>query len=897
MGANELRLADMNYESLSPMMQQYADTKKKLGDTILFYRLGDFYEMFFDDALYVSKTLELTLTQRDCGSNMRAPMCGVPHHAFQTYANRLVSMGHKVAICEQLEDPALAKGLVKRGIVKILTPGTITDTTGLDESRNNFLMSICCVGNQFGVAVSDITTGEFEATELIFADNGEHLINLLGKYRPSEIVHNDAFSSTREYEVISKGMNTSFTLMNDREFSSKAFLSRKDITVEGKDKFREGELMYSACEALLRYAEETQVDKPVHLCKVRCFRISETMELDLTTRINLELTSTIRTNSKRGSLLWAIDRTRTAMGGRLLRKWVEEPLIVTSSINSRLDAVEEANGKFMARQEIMEGLTGFYDIERLASKASLGSINAREMLSLKNSIAKLPFLIGICEGFSKGTFREIKSLLDPMEDLHDLLERAICDDPPVTIKDGGIIKTGYNSECDELKNIATNAKEYILSLEARERERTGIRNLKIGYNRVFGYYVDVPRSNTTELPPEYVRKQTLANNERYISPELKELEDKILGAETRRTALEYELFVEIRDRVNHVSSRLFGCARAVALLDVITSLAQLASDEGYVRPVVDNSDVLEIENGRHPVVEKMLDRDERFIPNDTELNDKDRLMVLTGPNMAGKSTYMRQVAIIVLMAQIGSFVPASKAHIGLVDQIFTRIGASDDISMGQSTFMVEMKEVSAILRNATRKSLLLLDEVGRGTSTYDGLSIAWAVIEYIIDTNILYARTIFATHYHELNRLERMSHGVFNCHVDVKENDKGVTFLHKIVPGGTSDSYGIEVARLAGIPEGVLQRSRAILKELERVGDFKVMGNTEMEGGSLTLSSSAMPGQESFFNPDNVVYRKEDKIRRTVRELDITKVTPLEAMNILYGLTEAVKEEDRDEQD
>lgn len=881
-----LHLSDIDVSSLSPMMQQYAELKNKLGDTILFYRLGDFYEMFFDDALYVSKTLELTLTARDCGSNMRAPMCGVPFHAFQTYANRLVSIGHKVAICEQLEDPSMAKGLVKRGITKILTPGTMTDTSGLEDRKNNYLMSICCVGNQFGVAVADITTGVFEATQLTFADNGEHLINLVGKYLPSEIIHDSYFADTIEYKTIVRGFQTSFTERSDRDFKSSVIRENKTLKVYGLDKFQDNDLILGASAALLSYAMETQTDNVAHLREINCFKISETMELDLTTRINLELTSTIRSKARKGSLLWAIDRTKTAMGGRLLRKWVEEPLIVTASINSRLDAVEEASNKFIARQEIIEGLTGLYDIERLAAKVSLGSINAREMLALKNSLGKLPFLLKCAESFSEGAFRSIKNMLDPMEDIYELLEASINEEPPVTIKDGGIIKRGYNQECDELHDIATNAKEYIMALEARERERTGIKNLKIGYNRVFGYYVDVPRSNSAELPEEYTRKQTLANNERYISPELKELEDKILGAQSKRIALEYELFVEIRSKVLENSERLFGSARAVALIDVITALAELASDEGYVRPIVDNSEVIDIKDGRHPVVEKMISSGDSFIPNDTCLDDSNRLMVLTGPNMAGKSTYMRQVAIIVLMAQIGSFVPAKYARIGLVDQIFTRIGASDDISMGQSTFMVEMKEVSSILKNATRRSLLLLDEVGRGTSTYDGLSIAWAVIEYIIDPQVLYGRTIFATHYHELNKLKDILPGVFNNHVDVKETDDGVIFLHKIVEGGTSDSYGIEVARLAGIPDDVLVRSREILKELERVGNFRVNDNS---GDESFVSESNGEG----FNLDKVSFKKEDKLRKTIKDLDISRITPLEAMNILYGLIEeANKEQD-----
>ncbi len=891
-----LHLRDIDQDKLSPMMQQYAQMKSKLGDVILFYRLGDFYEMFFDDAVYVSGALELALTARDCGNNMRAAMCGVPFHAFKTYANRLIALGNKVAICEQLEDPALAKGLVKRGIIKVLTPGTITDSDGLDDRKNNYLMSIMCVGAQYGIAAADISTGEFYATQLTSSDNDEHLINLIGKYQPSELIYNYAFEDTRVYKTIQLGFDTACTLRNDRDFSS-SYVSERKLKTHGIDKFSDPELMLCSVSALIRYADETQTEAVSYLDSVECFKMSDTMELDINTRINLELTSTIRTKSRKGSLLWAIDKTKTAMGGRLLRKWIEEPLIVTSAINSRLDAVEDALNKFIKRQELMEALTGLHDIERLAAKVSLGSINAREMLALKNSLGKLPFIASSCEEFDRGVFKNIKQLLDPMEDIYELLESSIADDPPVTIKDGDIIKSGYSSECDELRDIATNAKQYIMQLESDERNRLGIKNLKIGYNRVFGYYIDIPRSNSSELPEEYHRKQTLANNERYITPALKELEDKILGAQSKRLSLEYELFVDIRNKVNAASDRLFNSAKAVALIDVVTSLAQLASEEGYVRPKVDNSDVIEIEEGRHPVVEKMLDRSERFVPNDTVLDDTNRLMVLTGPNMAGKSTYMRQVAIIVLLAQIGSFVPARKAHIGLVDQIFTRIGASDDISMGQSTFMVEMKEVSSILRNATRKSLLLLDEVGRGTSTYDGLSIAWAVIEYIIDPNILYSRTIFATHYHELNQLSKMTKGVFNNHVDVKETDDGVLFLHRIVDGGTSDSYGIEVARLAGLPDDVLTRSRSILKELERIGNFKVMGNVDYVDGKPCLTGSVMPGQESIFNPDNVVYRKEDKIRRTIRGLDITKVTPLEAMNILYGLSEEIKAEESDGKD
>ncbi len=880
----EYKLSDIEYDKLSPMMKQYADTKKKLGDVIVFYRLGDFYEMFFDDALYVSKALELTLTARDCGNNLRAPMCGVPYHSYSTYASRLLNMGHKIAICEQLEDPATAVGLVKRGIVKIMTPGTSVDLNSVDERQNNFLMSVFCIGSQYGCAISDISTGLLEATQLITDNNDEHLINLIGKYNPSEIIYNKDFIGTQAYNFIELSFKTSFTERSDRDFGT---LRIKDgsIDITEAEIFSDNILLLGAVNALLLYADETQVDKVIHILNLRFFKITDTMELDLSTRTNLELTQTIRSKSKRGSLLWAIDKTKTSMGGRLLRKFIEEPLINVSEINKRLDAVEESLNKFIQRQELIEGLSGLYDIERLSTKAALGTINARELLALKHALGKLPFICDVASGFSNGLYKDINKLLDPMTDVYELLEASINEDPPISLHDGDIIKRGYNKECDELYEITTNAKEYILKLEASEKEKTGIKNLKVGYNKVFGYYIDITKSNTLPIPDYYVRKQTLTNAERYITPELKELEEKILSSSGKRVNLEFEIFTEIRNRVTEQKERLFACAKAISLLDVITSLAELASVENYVRPVVNDSDVLEIVDGRHPVVEKALSRSERFVPNSTELNNENRLMVLTGPNMAGKSTYMRQVAIIVLMAQIGSFVPAKSATIGLVDQIFTRIGASDDISLGQSTFMVEMNEVSNILKNATSKSLLLLDEVGRGTSTYDGLSIAWAVIEYIIDPKILFARTIFATHYHELNQLERLTPGIFNCRVDVKEDSDKVVFLHKIVKGGTSDSYGIEVARLAGLPEEVLTRSKSILKELERIGDFKIKDDSD------DYASVEDVAEDKVFDIGKAEFSKKDKLREQIRDIDITRLTPIEAMNILYNLVDEVNKE------
>lgn len=888
-----LTYALLDRSRLTPMMIQYLEQKEKCPDAILMFRLGDFYEMFFDDAITASKVLELALTGRDCGQDRRAPMCGVPHHAAQSYMQKLVSQGYKVAICDQMEDPSVAKGIVKRSITRIITPGTVLDSLSLDEKKNNYLMCIYRVGMQYGVATADITTGDIEATQLIIGNTNANLMNLIARYAPSEIICNPDFLSS----TLNKQIENQFAVIANARpssyFSADYSERQKPLFAEMKKDSDGRHLIWSAAGALLKYIEETQQSKITYLKPIRLFKINDSMELDVQTRTNLELTQTIRSKGKKGSLLCAIDRTSTAMGGRLLRKWLDSPLISVDQISDRLDAVEEAKNAFIFRQELMETLAGISDLERISSKASLASVTPRDLISLRNALRKLPFIKTAASRFNKGVFKEAMLHFDDLKDICDLLEASISEDAPITLSDGGIIREGYSEEADRLRNAEGDAKNTILKIESDEREKTGIKNLKIGYNRVFGYYIELSKGNMSMAPENYIRKQTLANGERYITGELKSLEDTILGAKQRLVALEYELFCKIRDTVASHSWRIYSTADSIAIFDVVISLAELAEREQYIRPIVDHSEDLIIESGRHPVVEKTLPTGE-FVPNDTLMNDdKRRIMILTGPNMAGKSTYMRQVSLIVLLAQMGSFVPAKFARIGIVDRIFTRIGASDDISSGQSTFMVEMNEVSTILRNATRRSLLLLDEIGRGTSTFDGLSIAWSILEFISSPAVMFSRTIFATHYHELNVLNNQIPGIYLSHVDVEEKEGTVVFLHRISDGGTDDSYGIEVAKLAGVPSDVIARARVILKELEKTKKLQSspIGSGDHDISDELFYDNPMHGQmEIAVDPSQFI--KEDPIRRQLSMLDISHMTPLESMNLLYALISQAKSDE-----
>lgn len=887
----------LNREFLTPMMLQYLDQKEQCRDAILMFRLGDFYEMFFDDAVTASSVLELALTGRDCGLDRRAPMCGIPHHAAQSYIAKLVSHGYKVAICDQMEDPALAKGIVKRAITRILTPGTLVDSSALDDKKNNFILAIYRLGMQYGIAIADITTSTFEATQLVIGNTDAQLVNLLSRYSPSEILCNRAFAKSPLIRTVESQFSVVVQERPDKEFASdNTSRLRLEYSTDRRNS-DDRQLLLSASGALLRYLDETQRFEVNHFSKIRVFSIDDTMELDVPTRLNLELTQTIRSKSKRGSLLWAIDKTVTSMGARLLHRWLDEPLVRVDQINSRQDAIEEMVESFIFRQELIEAMTGIADMERLASKISLATAGPRDMIHLKNTLRKLPFLREAAERFSRGVLGERTSGFDDLNDVYDFIDASIDDDAPITVKEGGIIKQGYSEEIDRLKEAAEHGKDFIISLEASEREKTGIRNLKIGYNRVFGYYIEVSKSNLSAVPESFIRKQTLANAERFITEELKSMEDTILGAQQRLMTLEYELFTDIRNRVAEHAQRLYATADHIALLDVVSSLAELAQRESYIRPVIDDSSDLIIESGRHPVVEKMLQSGD-FVPNDTLMNDDSRrIMVLTGPNMSGKSTYMRQVALIVLLAQIGSYIPAQYARIGIVDRIFTRIGSSDDISSGQSTFMIEMNEAASILRNATRRSLILMDEIGRGTSTFDGLAIAWSILEFIGDPAVMFARTIFATHYHELNAMEGRIPGIFNAHVAVEEKDGTVVFLHKIENGGTDDSYGIEVARLAGVPEDVILRAGKVLIELEKSkiiseGTAPSVDRTELTDitadGDLPLRP--MSGQMDIFTLRKSFVR-QDPIRDELLSLDITTMTPLESMNILYALIDRAEKE------
>ena len=792
----------------SPMMQHYLATKEEYKDCILFYRLGDFYEMFFDDAITTSRELELTLTGKDCGQEERAPMCGIPFHAAEVYISRLIGKGYKVAICEQVEDPKQAKGIVKREVIRVVTPGTVIESNMLDEKKNNYIMSIYKNGLYFGMAVCDISTGDFFATQIKETNNFAVLLDEISRYTPAEIVVNDMlFNTTEEVNKIKERFECYLSKLENDVYETdydKAF-NNFSIYSDGKvlDNTEEKKLALIASNGLINYLNDTQKIKLEHINKINIYNTTKYMALDINTRRNLELTEKMRDKSKKGTLLWVLDKTSTSMGGRQLRRWISDPLIDVTEINNRLDAVKELKDNLILKGDLIDSLKRVYDIERLIGKISYGNANARDMVSLKNSVGKLPEIKEILGKTNSKMLKNLYEELDELKDIYELINSSIVEEPPITIKEGGLIKLGYNSEIDEYKEATTNGKKWIVELEASEKEKTGIKNLKVGYNKVFGYFLEVTKSYLSQVPDYYIRKQTLANAERYITEDLKNLEEKTLGAQDKLIDLEYKVFQEIRAKIAVQIQRIQKAASIVSTLDVLCSFATVAMDLNYCMPIVDNSGEINIKDGRHPVIEKMLPSGE-FIENDTYLNkESDRLSIITGPNMAGKSTYMRQVALITLMAQIGSFVPASYAKIGVVDKIFTRVGASDDLSMGQSTFMVEMMEVANILKEATNNSLVILDEIGRGTSTYDGLSIAWAVAEYIANKEKCGAKTLFATHYHELTELEDRLEGVKNYSIAVKEKGEDVIFLRKIVKGGTDESYGIHVAKLAGVPKDV----------------------------------------------------------------------------------------------
>ena len=866
----------------SPMMQHYLATKEKYKDCILFYRLGDFYEMFFDDAVNVSQELELTLTGKDCGQEQRAPMCGIPYHAAESYIAKLVQNGHKVAICEQLEDPKLAKGIVKRDVIRVVTPGTVTESNLLEEKKNNFIMSIFKKGIFFGIAICDISTGDFYASEIKEENNFERLLDEISRYSPSEIIANEMLTGCEEeiskikerFDVyISEETEEKFSEDTENIYEQYALSDDKGNIVKDLEKRL---FAVSAINGLIKYIEDTQKTKLEHINRITIYTITKYMSLDINARRNLELTEKMRDKSKKGTLLWVLDKTSTSMGGRLLRRWISDPLIDENEINERLEAVEELKENIILRGELLDKLKGVYDMERLAGKIAYGNVNARELNSLKASSSKLPEIKSMIKNSKSKMLRNLYEELDSLEDIYELIDKAIVDDPPILVTEGGVIKMGYNTEIDELKTVMTQGKTWLVQLEAREKEETGIKGLKVGYNKVFGYYLEVTKSNLALVPDRYIRKQTLTGGERYITEELKELESKVLGAEEKVVGLEYQAFVQIREQIKSQIQRVQKSALAISKLDVLCSFAQVAEDLNYCKPEVDRSGIIDIKEGRHPVIEKMLPAGS-FVANDTYMDkESNRLSIITGPNMAGKSTYMRQVALITLMAQIGSFVPATSAHIGVVDKIFTRVGASDDLSMGQSTFMVEMMEVANILKEATSNSLVVLDEIGRGTSTYDGLSIAWAVAEYIEDKEKCGAKTLFATHYHELTGLENTLEGVKNYSIAVKEKGEAIIFLRKIVEGGTDESYGVHVARLAGVPKMVTQRANEILKQIERKN---VLTNKTVE----KENKKQVSGQLDMFN------FKLAEIAHELDKVNIDELTPIDALNTLVKIKEEMK--------
>ncbi|MHC1721192.1 MAG: DNA mismatch repair protein MutS [Clostridiaceae bacterium] len=850
---------------LTPMMQQYLEVKDSCSDCILFFRLGDFYEMFFEDARVASKELELVLTGRDCGLESRADMCGIPYHAAESYISRLINKGFKVAICEQLEDPSLAKGIVKRGIIKVITPGTFTDSAFLEENKNNYLLSLFIDNNEFSLCSADISTGEFNCTEGIFEQS--LIMDEISKFCSREILMQD--NVDRELlNAIKERFNLSVTEFSKDYYTEDTFFLAEQF--KNLDASELSPIIIKCSNSMLKYINETQKVSLPHLNEFNLYNIVDYLTMDINSRRNLELTETLRDKTRKGSLLWILDKTSTSMGGRRLRSWIEQPLIRKDKIEERLNAIEESMADLSRHYNMMEKLKEIYDIERIVGRISSQSVNARELVSLRKSIEKVPEIKSLLAGYSNSFYNKMHDEIDDLDDVFEILQESIMDNPGLSIREGNLIKEGFSKEVDELRMAKSRGKEWISSLESSEREATGIRSLKVGFNKVFGYYIEITKSNFSQIPEgRYIRKQTLANAERYITPELKEMEEKILGAEEKLLNLEYRLFTEIRDVIEKHIFRMKKTAKIISEIDCISSLTNVSLENGYVKPILNEGDILEIKEGRHPVVEKMMTAGS-FVSNDTFMNSsEEQLMLITGPNMAGKSTYMRQVALIALMAQIGSFVPAKSANLPICDKIFTRIGASDDLASGKSTFMVEMSEVSNILRNATFKSLVLLDEVGRGTSTYDGLSIAMSVVEHLCNNKSMKCKTLFATHYHELTRLEGTIHGVVNYRVAVREIQNEIIFLHKIVRGGTDQSYGIEVAKLAGLPMKVISRAKEIL--------------ANMENEKIPVKSIEPAVQIGFKDIET------DNLIREIAAIDIMNLTPMESMNKLNEIVQNAK--------
>ena len=878
--------------ALTPMMQQYMAIKEQYKDCILFYRLGDFYEMFYDDALTASRELEITLTGKNCGQEERAPMCGVPYHAVDVYLNKLVAKGYKVAICEQAEDPKQAKGIVKREVIRIVTPGTNLSQQALDEGRNNYLMCLVYDNNQFGLAITDISTGDFYTTEVATL---KELYDEIHRFSPSEIICNDSFymsgASLDDFkDRLHVSVSTLDTWYMDEAVSVqkiKEHFKVASLDGLGLTDFPSGTL---AVGALLLYLYETQKNTLDNLTKITPYRSGGYMIIDSATNRNLELIETLREKQKKGSLLWVLDKTKTAMGARLMRNWIEQPLIEKKKITARQDAVEELYNDMITREEIREYLNAVYDLERLVTRISYRTANPRDLIAFKTSLGMIPPVKQLLSQAKSAELKEIDERMDCLEDIYDLIEKSIQDEPPIMIREGGMIKEGYNEDVDKFRLSRTEGKTWLAELEAREKEKTGIKNLRVRYNKVFGYYLEVTNSYKELVPEDWTRKQTLANAERYITPELKELEDMILGAEDKLAALEYDLYCEVRDSIGEQVVRIQETAKAIAHLDVLASLACVAQSNDYVRPSINTKGVIDIQGGRHPVVEKM-NNNQMFIDNDTYLDNKNhRISIITGPNMAGKSTYMRQSALIVLMAQIGSFVPAKSANIGIVDRIFTRVGASDDLASGQSTFMVEMTEVANILRNATSRSLLILDEIGRGTSTFDGLSIAWAVVEHISNPKLLGAKTLFATHYHELTELEGKLDSVNNYCIAVREQGDDIIFLRKIIRGGADKSYGIQVARLACVPDSVIDRAKEIASWLEETDVTDKAKNLQVRTSAKKkeVVREAVPAEKQMSLFD--IYPADHPVLKELAELDVSNMTPIQALNTLYELQKRLKE-------